>query len=94
MMHVSTSLTGVTTLPALLGVWGEGALPVGELSVAAAAVLVMLVLVAYWRRRWQPLAAVRASLLALSRGESEPGALAVVGTLGPEAEAWNDLLDR
>lgn len=93
-MHVSTSLTGVTTLPALLGVWGEGALPVGELSVAAAAVLVMLVLVAYWRRRWQPLAAVRASLLALSRGESEPGALAVVGTLGPEAEAWNDLLDR
>jgi signal transduction histidine kinase len=51
-------------------------------------------MVAYrWmQRRLRALAAVRMALLAHNRGEVGPAALEVDAALGPEAEAWNQLL--
>jgi signal transduction histidine kinase len=66
-------------------------------GVGAIAVLGLVgVLLAYraMRSRLRALLAVREALAALAKGETASAALSLSGSLGPEAQAWNTLLEQ
>lgn len=61
-------------------------------GVAAAALCGLGVVYRFGRGRTRSLGAINQALRGLADGESEPAALEVAGTLGPQAKAWNTML--
>jgi PAS domain S-box-containing protein len=62
--------------------------------IAAGGMLALLLVYRQMRRRVATLGMIRDALLALSAGERSREALTVVGDGGPEAQAWNALLEQ
>ncbi len=62
--------------------------------IGAQALLALLLVYRRMRRRFRALGAVRDALMAMGAGEASREALAVCAGFGPEAVAWNALLDE
>jgi PAS domain S-box-containing protein len=66
----------------------------GLAAIGAISLAVLLVIYRKLRARIIPLSMIREGLIAIKNGESSKDVLAMRGDMGPEADAWNDLLNE
>jgi PAS domain S-box-containing protein len=75
----------------LAGYWQTQA---GLGAIGVAALVALLIVYRRLRRRMRAVGAIGEALLAISAGEHNADALAVAAHLGPEAQAWNAMLNE
>ena len=75
-------------------IWAEAGAETGIGLVAAGALVGLLLVYHTAKSRFRAVGAIRQALLALKNGETATAALEVSPQFGPEADAWNKLLEE
>ncbi|MEZ6190770.1 MAG: ATP-binding protein [Phycisphaerales bacterium] len=73
---------------------GSGMTTLVVVAVSGATIILIVLLYRPAKSRVEPFVLIREALLSVERGEADPQALKVSESFGPEAQAWNRLVER